>query len=318
MFATKFAEAWRRGGGTTSVNMEDESAPAVCVAEYYDGVREDLNVKQLLYLGSHARWRIQVASLQSKVTARRTASGSFRRNAKQSLAPRAEAAARAAAALAAGQPEHASRDDLAHLARALAKFAESTYAPAKSRLNELDDEDIGQATVEDLGLEVDALDVEASVDAQGTLWLVRCPICHIRFVNRAPARVDAEVFEAHEATREEAKAAGKELMRLLALAAKRGVDSRASFKHFDPQGLGRVDVAGLITGLEVLGPTITDEAAALLQEDLSGSDPGLRAGPHRQRTARGRGRNLWAGRTSGSTQIKGFQKVCDPSKRLRI
>ena len=63
------------------------------------------------------------------------------------------------------------------------------------------------------------------------------------------ARVDAEVFEAHEATREEAKAAGKELMRLLALAAKRGVDSRASFKHFDPQGLGRVDVAGLITGL---------------------------------------------------------------------
>ena len=91
------------------------------------------------------------------------------------------------------------------------------------------------------------------------------------FVNRAPARVDAEVFEAHEATREEAKAAGKELMRLLALAAKRGVDSRASFKHFDPQGLGRVDVAGLITGLELLGTKISDEAAALLQEDLSGS-----------------------------------------------
>ena len=111
MFAQKFTEAWRRGGGTTELNIEDESAPAVCVAEYYDGVREDLNVKQLLYLGSHARWRIQVASLQSKVTARRTASGSFRRNAKQSLAPRAEAAARAAAALAAGQPEHASRDD---------------------------------------------------------------------------------------------------------------------------------------------------------------------------------------------------------------
>ena len=271
MFALKFEEAWRRGGGQTELDIADEAAPSVCVAEYHDGIREDLNVKQLLYLGSHARWRVQVASLQSRVTSRRTASGSFRRNAKQSLAPRAEAAARAAAALAAGQPEHASRDDLAHLARALAKFAESTYAPAKSRLEELEDDDLGHATVEDLGLEVDALDVEASVDAQGTLWLVRCPICHIRFVNRAPARADAEVFEEAEATREEAKAAGIELRRLLALASKRGVDARASFKHFDAQGLGRVDRAGLMLGLELLGTRITDAAAALLQEDLSGS-----------------------------------------------
>ena len=107
--------------------------------------------------------------------------------------------------------------------------------PAKSRLTELDDEDIGQATVDDLGLEVDALDVEASVDAQGTLWLVRCPVCHIRFVNRAPAASTPRCSRRTKATREEAKAAGKELMRLLALAAKRGVDSRASFKHFDPQ-----------------------------------------------------------------------------------
>ena len=65
------------------------------------------------------------------------------------------------------QPEHAARDDLAHLARALAKFAESTYAPAKSRLTELDDEDIGQATVEDLGLEVDALVAPQRAEVEG-------------------------------------------------------------------------------------------------------------------------------------------------------
>ena len=97
MFALKFEEAWRRGGGQTELDIADEAAPSVCVAEYHDGIREDLNMKQLLYLGSHARWRVQVASLQSRVTSRRTASGSFRRNAKQSLAPRAEAAAQRSA-----------------------------------------------------------------------------------------------------------------------------------------------------------------------------------------------------------------------------
>ena len=35
MFAQKFTEAWKRGGGSTDLPIEDEAAPPVCVAEYY-------------------------------------------------------------------------------------------------------------------------------------------------------------------------------------------------------------------------------------------------------------------------------------------
>ena len=109
---------WRRVtprlGRGSSVETESRRRPRTDVEtaarlRYHDGVREDLSQAQLLYLGSHAEWRVQVRALQSKVVARRTAKGSFRRFAKASLAPKAEAVAAAAAALAAGQPEHASR-----------------------------------------------------------------------------------------------------------------------------------------------------------------------------------------------------------------
>ena len=125
--------------------------------------------------------------------------------------------------------------------------------------------------MDDLGLEVDALDVEASVDATGTLWLVRAPVCTVCFVNRAPARTDAEADAAEQKARDGADAAGAELKRLLALANKRGVDAAASFRHFDARGLGRVDKAGLVRGLAALGTPISPEAAELLQRDLAGN-----------------------------------------------
>ena len=128
--------------------------PAVCVAEYIDGVREELSGPQLEYLGSHQEWRVQVRALQALVGAQRYARGVYDRDAKASLAPRAEAVAAAAAAIAAGEPEHVSRDDLSHLASALAKFAESTYAPAATRAAELAPGDPDAATMDDLGLEV--------------------------------------------------------------------------------------------------------------------------------------------------------------------
>ena len=68
---------------------------------------------------------LPLSNLSIRLT--RLARGVYERNAKASLAPHAEAVAAAAAAIAAGEPEHVSRDDLSHLAAALAKFAESTY-----------------------------------------------------------------------------------------------------------------------------------------------------------------------------------------------
>ena len=55
-------------GGGASANGE---GPKLCVAEYVDGVREELSGVQLEYLGAHAEWRVQVRALQGLVQGRK-------------------------------------------------------------------------------------------------------------------------------------------------------------------------------------------------------------------------------------------------------
>lgn len=254
-------------------DSENIASKAICIAEYADGVREELTAAQLDYLAAHREWRIQLLVLQARVPARKVALGIYNRNAPASLASNAEAAAKAAANLAHGPltdapDELATYDsDLSHLAMALARFVEVTYVPSKSSKAAMVDSTLHS----DLGAIVERLAVEVVVDAAGKLWVVRATELQIAFVHRAPAHEDTEQARARLQALESADLCAKQLRRLLQLAAKRDVPFEASYAHFDRQGQGRVDVGDLIAGLHLLGIDLTMTAAEFLLERISSS-----------------------------------------------
>lgn len=219
-----------------------------CVAEYVDGVREELTVNQFDSLVDHREWRIQVRVIQARLSATRLETGTYVRDAPTSLVPRAEAAAKAAAELASSSTSSRKEENISDLARALAKFAEATYTPTSK---------VSDVLPSDQGVEIDRLVVEGIVDCDGKLWIVRATDLRVVFVNHAPAREDAEREKARNRARNDALEWTNHLRRLIQLAAKRGVAFEACYAHFDSQSKGFVDENQLKDALELLG--IIDE-----------------------------------------------------------
>ena len=253
MFATSFGRCSAQSKGFVDEDDLQMEEP-ICIAEYVDGVREELTASQLQWLGAHREWRAQLKVLQARVAAKALATGVY------FVVPQKKDGE-----LGPPEPPKCQKDleaktswiladtDASRVAEALAKFAEAAYSAG------------------DMVVEIGRLAVEMAVSLDGELWFIRAGDLTVTFIDRTPFRQDAERAAKRKKIQDHVDSLATQLRRLLRLAEKRGVPFDASYAHFTSGS--RVDKASLKKGFDLLGIAFDDDDAIdLLLRRISRTD----------------------------------------------
>lgn len=231
---------------TTNVS---EDTTYICTVFYNDGEKEEISISKFDVLMRNDSWRFQIQFVQAFVPISSTSIGYYSSEKKvRSLL------------------EKHSNEAADHLTRALAKFAENAYKLNSSTI-------IPMAAVKEINLTMKELRaVFATDEINNELFFLYTDHVSVE-IKGGSARKEVEDYMKDEKSSRESSAAQSVLSELLSLlqhAQRRGLQSDESFKHFDVNNAGFIDVDRLIDGLARLGIGVTYPVGEALFQMIGG------------------------------------------------